>query len=189
MTDMKSIPAMSFKRTCALNAISSESALIHFVLGKFCLHENLMPVWNLVAMTDMKSTPFWVSFGLNSQIKSWLNTEVRFSTKWNLIAVWIHFASHVNLVLIQHAEAVVQRCSVRWCPYKIRKIHRKTPVLETLAQMFSCEFCKIYKNTFCYRTPPVAASEHPRFHLRPTVSYFSCRFVANNNAILMLICF
>ena len=44
MTDMKSIPAMSFKRTCALNTISNYSALIHFVPGKFCSHENLMPV-------------------------------------------------------------------------------------------------------------------------------------------------
>ena len=124
-----------------------------------------------------------------TQIKSWLKTEVRFSTKWNLITVWIHFASHVNVVLIQHAEAVVQRCSVKRCPYTIRKIHRKTLELETLAQMFSCEFCKIYKNTFCYRTHLVAASEHARFHLRPTVSYFSRRLAANNNAILMLICF
>ena len=29
---------------------------------------------------------------------------------------------------------------------------------ETLAQGFSCEFCEISKNTFSYRTPPVAAS-------------------------------
>ena len=29
---------------------------------------------------------------------------------------------------------------------------------ETLAQVFSCEFCEISKNTFSYRTPPVAAS-------------------------------
>ena len=29
---------------------------------------------------------------------------------------------------------------------------------ETLAQLFSCEFCEIYKNTFYYRTPLVAAS-------------------------------
>ena len=29
---------------------------------------------------------------------------------------------------------------------------------ETLTQVFSCEFCKISKNTFFYRTPPVAAS-------------------------------
>ena len=27
-----------------------------------------------------------------------------------------------------------------------------------LAQVFSCKFCKISKNTFFYRTPPVAAS-------------------------------
>ena len=30
---------------------------------------------------------------------------------------------------------------------------------ETLAQVFSCEFCKTSKNTFSYRTPRVAASE------------------------------
>ena len=29
---------------------------------------------------------------------------------------------------------------------------------ETLAQVFSCKFCKIFKNTFFLRTPPVAAS-------------------------------
>ena len=30
---------------------------------------------------------------------------------------------------------------------------------ETLAQVFFCEFCKISKNTFSYRTPLVATSE------------------------------
>ena len=29
---------------------------------------------------------------------------------------------------------------------------------ETVAQVFSCEFCEIFKITFFYRTPPVAAS-------------------------------
>ena len=68
MTDMKSTPALRFKRTCALNATSNESALIHFVSGKLCSHENLMPVWNFISvkMTDMKSIPFWVSFRRNS---------------------------------------------------------------------------------------------------------------------------
>ena len=32
--------------------------------------------------------------------------------------------------------------------------------IETLAQAFSCEFCEISKNSFSYRTPPVAASEN-----------------------------
>ena len=31
--------------------------------------------------------------------------------------------------------------------------------IESLPQVFACESCKISKNTFCYRTPPVAASE------------------------------
>ena len=30
---------------------------------------------------------------------------------------------------------------------------------ESLAQVLSCEFGKISKSTFCYRTPPVAASD------------------------------
>ena len=29
---------------------------------------------------------------------------------------------------------------------------------ESLVQVFSCEFCECSKNTFFYRTPPVAAS-------------------------------
>ena len=49
------------------------------------------------------------------------------------------------------------------------KIHRKIPVpqacnfikKETQAQVFSCEFCKIFKNTFLYRTLLVAASGLP----------------------------
>ena len=57
-----------------------------------------------------------------------------------------------------------QRCSIiKRCSYIFRKIHRKTPVpgflclrlatllrkrLETLAPVFSCEFCEIYKNIF-----------------------------------------
>ena len=60
ITDMKSIPTMSFKRTCALSATSNESALIHFVSGKLCSHENLMPVWNFISvkMTNLKSIRF-----------------------------------------------------------------------------------------------------------------------------------
>ena len=64
-------------------------------------------------------------------------------------------------------EAVVQRCSVKTYSQKFHKICRKAPVpksiflkgcwpeacnfikKETLAQMFSCGFCEISKNTFC----------------------------------------
>ena len=36
---------------------------------------------------------------------------------------------------------------------------------ENLAQLFSCEFWEISKNTFSYKTPPVAASEDAIFYL------------------------
>ena len=41
----------------------------------------------------------------------------------------------------------------------IRSSHLRCSVKETLAQVFSCEFCEIFKNTFSYVTPPMAASE------------------------------
>ena len=36
---------------------------------------------------------------------------------------------------------------------------------EGLAQVFSCKFCEISKNTFFYRTPPVAGSERRFFEV------------------------
>ena len=44
---------------------------------------------------------------------------------------------------------------------------------ETLAQVFSCEFCKISKNTFSYRTTPVAASGHKLMIFSKQVLTFS----------------
>ena len=35
---------------------------------------------------------------------------------------------------------------------------------ETLAHVFSCEFCEIFKNSFLYRTPLVTASKRTYFH-------------------------
>ena len=57
----------------------------------------------------------------------------------------------IFLCKIFKTKAVAQRCSVKKeaCNF-IKK--------ETLAQVIFCEFCKISKNTFSYRTPLVAAS-------------------------------
>ena len=68
-------------------------------------------------------------------------------------------------------EAVVRRCSVKKMFLEILRNSKETPVpeilfwqkcnfgkKETLAQLFSCEFCKISKNTLFYWTPPVPAS-------------------------------
>ena len=73
-------------------------------------------------------------------------------------------------------EAVVQRCSIKKLFIEISQNSKESTCArvsfliklqaeaynfikkETLAQLFSCEFCKISKNTFFYRTPLEAAS-------------------------------
>ena len=90
MTSMKSIPALSFKRTCALNATSNESALIHFVSGKLCSHENLMPVWNFISVK---------------------------LTIWNPYRFEFHFASiHVNTSkeLTEHRSEIFNRNEISY---------------------------------------------------------------------------
>ena len=87
MTNMKPIPALSFKRTCALIATSNESALIRFVSGKLCSHENLeMKILKIhFGQNDRYEIHTVLSFispqFMWTQVKSWLNTEVRFSTE------------------------------------------------------------------------------------------------------------
>ena len=62
-------------------------------------------------------------------------------------------------------EAAVGRCSSKKVFLKISQYSQKNTCVgvsfyckETPAQVFSCEYCKIFKNSFFYRTPPVAAS-------------------------------
>ena len=78
--------------------------------------------------------------------------------------------------IVRSAEALPQRCSVRKVFLEISQNSQEDTCAtvsfliklqasdlqlykkETLAQVFSYEFCEISKNTFFYRTPPVAAS-------------------------------
>ena len=62
-------------------------------------------------------------------------------------------------------EVIAQRCSVKnvflenFIIKRGSRLHTcKFIKVETLAEVFSCEFCKISKDTFFYRTPLVAAS-------------------------------
>ena len=49
--------------------------------------------------------------------------------------------------------------------------------IETLVQVFSCEFCEICKNTFSYRLPPVAASAAYNFIKKEIpAKMFFCEF-------------
>ena len=63
-------------------------------------------------------------------------------------------------------EAVTKRCSVKKVFLEILQTSQESTCArvsffkkETLSQVFSGEFCEISKNTFSYRTPPVAASK------------------------------
>ena len=69
--------------------------------------------------------------------------------------------------MMKTSEAVVQRCFVKEIFLEISqnsqennfaKVSFFNKVKETLAQVFSCEFCEISKNTFFYRTPLMATS-------------------------------
>ena len=53
-----------------------------------------------------------------------------------------------------------------------------------LIQVFSCEICEIFKNTFFYRIPPVTASKLGTYSLRKdllrvylSLSFYQCRFL------------
>ena len=47
----------------------------------------------------------------------------------------------------------------RWIIFTIKKLQAWTLLKRDSTQVFSCEICDIFKNTFFYRTLPVAASE------------------------------
>ena len=57
---------------------------------------------------------------------------------------------------------------------------------ETLAQVFCCEFCQIFKNTFFHKTPPVAASGASKIvhnfwnFSSPIISFFKSKDYVNS---------
>ena len=72
------------------------------------------------------------------------------------------------MFLCEFSEAVVRRCSLKKVLLEISQNSQENMCQslffnkvekETLAQLFSCEFCENSKNTFFDRTPLVAASE------------------------------
>ena len=89
-----------------------------------------------------------------------------------------HFFNKIfdhGLTLIEsllEPEAVARRCSVNLKTFAkfIGKhlCHCNFIKKETLAQVFFCEFCNIFKNTFFYKTTPVAAPGLRRLFNQPS---------------------
>ena len=88
-----------------------------------------------------------------------------------------HLPMHISITSCSYTnsvclEEVIQRCFVKKVFLEISQISQentctrvsfliKLPAFikkENLAQVFSCEFCKVFKNTSLHRTPLVAAS-------------------------------
>ena len=49
-----------------------------------------------------------------------------------------------------------------WSVYICAGVYISFIKKETLTQVFSCEFCEIFQNTFSYRTPRMAAPGYPK---------------------------
>ena len=117
----------------------------------------------------------WFEFELILKIVSFFfnnHWQVMFGKWWrtNLVKpriIWVTVSAKKNVF----TEAVAQRCSVKKGVFrnfaKITGKHLCQSLLfnncnfikkEALAQVFSCEFCKIFESTFFHRTPLVAAS-------------------------------
>ena len=76
---------------------------------------------------------------------------------------WTKFSQSIQLFRSSHPDVFCKKYVLRNFT-KFTGKYRKPETCnfikkETLAQVFSCEFCKISKNTFYYKTPLVAASE------------------------------
>ena len=88
----------------------------------------------------------------------------------------IWFFSYCQFRVVIHRtlipEAVAQRCSVKKVFLKISQNSKENTkafnvINETLAQVFSCEFCELFKNTFLTEHLWMTASA-------PSGDHFSC---------------
>ena len=131
------------------------------ILGPLLFNIFMCDLFFIVNEIDFASyaddnTPFVSGHRLDDVLDSLENTSLKpcdwFSNnKMKANPDKCHLLSIATASIVIKTEAVAQRCSVKKVFLKFRKIHK------TLAQVSSCEFCEISKNTFSYRAPPVAA--------------------------------
>ena len=77
--------------------------------------------------------------------------ELHILIRFTMYHCWfIYFPFHASSLFLssKHPEAATRGVLYESCSQKFCKFHRKTPVLETPTQRFSCEFCEIFKNSF-----------------------------------------
>ena len=86
---------------------------------------------------------------LSANPTKWSNTLIQFVYEYDYTTTCVSVFDHfVKLAL---------KGLIKFRPQLAFNFIKK----ETLTQVFSCEFCETFKNTFFYRTPPMAASTFP----------------------------
>ena len=110
----------------------------------------------------------------------YINTSSDFSFGFVLMKWWCNIKIEKDCKCLKNVSLWINPFLAKfpfYTPYRSSRpeIHRKTPVpeslsLQTLTQVFSCEFCEISNTTFSYRTPPVAVSVHKNIRT-PKVIY------------------
>ena len=89
------------------------------------------------------------------------------------------------LQTFSNLEVFTLRCSAKKSLFLIKLLACNFIEKESLVQLFSCEFCEISKNTFPYRTPPVAASgnyvmKRLRCILQERLDFLTSKHIKNN---------
>ena len=143
----------TFKNIC-------EWLLLYLHVILFAIHEkdtaNTMRGWNPLKQT------WWFFFLENS-------CDLLFPQKRSIIDIW-----HDSKCRGGPPKVLYNK---QWS-YKFWKIRRKKPVIEslkeeTLAQVFSCGFWRICKNTFFYRKRLVAASVSTPLNYWNSIYYYN----------------
>ena len=93
----------------------------------------------------------------------WVKIEWRINCSKVVFKPWKYWSSHRRFsvkkgVLKHFAKFTGKDLCQSLCFHKVAGLRPATLLkTETLAQVFNCEFCDIFMNTFFYKTPPMAA--------------------------------
>ena len=97
------------------------------------------------------SRPFYLSFFLKNLKKPVRSSRSEVFCKRDALRNFAKFTGkHLRQSLFLNKVAIILTLIFSWPATLLKK--------ETLAQVLPCEFCEIFKNTFSYRRPPMAAS-------------------------------
>ena len=116
----------------------------------------------------------WYNYGINQKTsKKWSKILEKYRSRlssFHETSISILAKAYPILLKIKtkeillFAEAFIRRCSAKKSFRPVILLKRESNkdcnyiIKENLAQVLSCEFCKVFENTFIHRTPPVTGS-------------------------------